>query len=79
MFGDAGKHFGADLDAIVEGEDEIRMFRVGKDFMGAGSALELPAEGKESLEDFFRLCGAPLAHAARLKTSERKVLPRGLR
>ena len=70
VFGDAGEHFWADLNAIMEGEDEIRMFRVGKDLVGAGLALELPADGEEGLEDFFRLCGAPLAHAARLKTSE---------
>jgi len=70
LFGDAGEHFGADLDSFVEGENEIRVVGVGKDFVGAGLAFDLPTDGKKGLQDSTALLGAPLAHAARLKTSE---------
>ena len=70
VFGETGEHFGADLDAIVEGEDKIRILGMGQNLMGAGLAFELPTDGEKGLEDFSAFGRTPLAHAARLKTSE---------
>jgi len=70
LFGDAGEHFGADLDSFVKSENEIGIVRMGENFMGAGLALDLPTDGEEGLKNLSALGRAPLAHAARLKTSE---------
>ena len=70
MLGDASEHFGADLDSFMKGEDEIGIVRMGENFMGTGLAFDLPADGEEGLENLAALGRAPLAHAARLKTSE---------
>ena len=69
MFGNTREHFGADLNALVEGEDKIRIAWTGKDSVGAGLALDLPANRKEGCENLAALRRAPLAHAARLKTA----------
>ena len=55
VFGDASEHFGADLDSFVKGEDEIGVVRMGKNFMGAGLAFDLPADGEEGLENLAAL------------------------
>ena len=70
VFGDASEHFGADLNSFMKAEDEIGIIRMGENFMGTGLAFDLPTDGEEGLEYLAALGRAPLAHAARLKTSE---------
>ena len=70
LFGDAGEHYWADLGSFVEGENEIGVLGMGENFVGAGLAFELPTDGKKGLQDFAALLRAPLAHVARLNTSE---------